>query len=205
MIEFDLCVCDIRALCYLSVKQYRDAVRDCDEALMIDSSNIKALYRRAQAHKELKVRGWSRSLHFCFWFPRRSNQAYVSSVCLEDCRAVDKIKAFPNCWCIPPPGHLSSSVFKTHTHHTPQSSVHLHLSTLCFGGWNSVDNVTATISWINLTQHKYCQSTTFNRHRWLNSAICSAHFNIHPYLDSGSGKSPHNDLKAGVHWTRCTV
>ncbi|XP_039971763.1 mitochondrial import receptor subunit TOM34 [Xiphias gladius] len=43
-----------RALCYLSVKQYRDAVRDCDEALMIDSSSIKALYRRAQAHKELK-------------------------------------------------------------------------------------------------------------------------------------------------------
>ncbi|XP_059186241.1 mitochondrial import receptor subunit TOM34 [Centropristis striata] len=43
-----------RALCYLSVKQYRDAVRDCDEALVIDGSNIKALYRRAQAHKELK-------------------------------------------------------------------------------------------------------------------------------------------------------
>ncbi|KAM4588620.1 mitochondrial import receptor subunit TOM34 [Odontesthes bonariensis] len=43
-----------RALCYLSVKQYRDAVRDCDEALMMDGGNIKALYRRAQAHKELK-------------------------------------------------------------------------------------------------------------------------------------------------------
>lgn len=43
-----------RALCYLSVKQYRDAIRDCDEALVIDGSNVKALYRRAQAHKELK-------------------------------------------------------------------------------------------------------------------------------------------------------
>jgi len=40
------------------VKQYRDAVRDCDEALLMDSGNIKALYRRAQALLELKVRAW---------------------------------------------------------------------------------------------------------------------------------------------------
>lgn len=43
-----------RALCYLSVKQYRDAVKDCDEALSLDGRNVKALYRRAQAHRELK-------------------------------------------------------------------------------------------------------------------------------------------------------
>lgn len=43
-----------RALCFLSVKQYRDAVRDCDEALALDGGNVKALYRRAQAHRELK-------------------------------------------------------------------------------------------------------------------------------------------------------
>lgn len=43
-----------RALCYLSLKMYKDAVRDCEEALRLDSANIKALYRRAQAYKELK-------------------------------------------------------------------------------------------------------------------------------------------------------
>lgn len=53
-----VCVCTCRALCYLSVNQYRDAVRDCDEALMIDGCNIKALYRRAQAHREMKVRSF---------------------------------------------------------------------------------------------------------------------------------------------------
>ncbi|XP_054640757.1 mitochondrial import receptor subunit TOM34 isoform X2 [Dunckerocampus dactyliophorus] len=43
-----------RALCYLSLRQFHDAIRDCDEALNIDGANVKALYRRAQAHKELK-------------------------------------------------------------------------------------------------------------------------------------------------------
>ncbi|NXR08612.1 TOM34 protein, partial [Semnornis frantzii] len=43
-----------RALCYLSLKQYKEAVQDCTEALRLDPKNIKALYRRAQALKELK-------------------------------------------------------------------------------------------------------------------------------------------------------
>ncbi|XP_029358613.1 mitochondrial import receptor subunit TOM34 [Echeneis naucrates] len=43
-----------RALCFLSVKRFSDAIRDCDVALKIDSTNIKALYRRAQAQKELQ-------------------------------------------------------------------------------------------------------------------------------------------------------
>ncbi|KFP26245.1 Mitochondrial import receptor subunit TOM34, partial [Colius striatus] len=43
-----------RALCYLSLKQYKEAVQDCTEALRLDPKNVKALYRRAQALKELK-------------------------------------------------------------------------------------------------------------------------------------------------------
>ncbi|KAL2090650.1 hypothetical protein ACEWY4_012913 [Coilia grayii] len=43
-----------RALCYLSLKRYKDAVKDCSDALALDAANIKALYRRAQANKELK-------------------------------------------------------------------------------------------------------------------------------------------------------
>ncbi|XP_010156933.1 PREDICTED: mitochondrial import receptor subunit TOM34, partial [Eurypyga helias] len=43
-----------RALCFLTLKQYKEAVQDCTEALRLDPKNVKALYRRAQALKELK-------------------------------------------------------------------------------------------------------------------------------------------------------
>ncbi|XP_008014534.1 mitochondrial import receptor subunit TOM34 [Chlorocebus sabaeus] len=43
-----------RALCYLVLKQYTEAVKDCTEALKLDGKNVKAFYRRAQAHKALK-------------------------------------------------------------------------------------------------------------------------------------------------------
>ncbi|NXN22834.1 TOM34 protein, partial [Nycticryphes semicollaris] len=43
-----------RALCYLTLKQYKEAVLDCTEALRLEPKNVKALYRRAQALKELK-------------------------------------------------------------------------------------------------------------------------------------------------------
>ncbi|NWH62940.1 TOM34 protein, partial [Geococcyx californianus] len=43
-----------RALCYLALKEYKEAVQDCTEALKLDPKNVKALYRRAQALKELK-------------------------------------------------------------------------------------------------------------------------------------------------------
>ncbi|NWT17692.1 TOM34 protein, partial [Vireo altiloquus] len=43
-----------RALCYLALKQYKEAAQDCTDALKLDPKNVKALYRRAQALKELK-------------------------------------------------------------------------------------------------------------------------------------------------------
>ncbi|NXN41453.1 TOM34 protein, partial [Rhinoptilus africanus] len=43
-----------RALCYLTLKQYKEAAQDCTEALRLDPKNVKALYRRAQALKGLK-------------------------------------------------------------------------------------------------------------------------------------------------------
>lgn len=43
-----------RALCHLVLKQYKEAVKDCTEALRLDGRNVKAFYRRAQAYKALK-------------------------------------------------------------------------------------------------------------------------------------------------------
>ncbi|XP_008065104.1 mitochondrial import receptor subunit TOM34 [Carlito syrichta] len=43
-----------RALCYLVLKQYKEAVKDCTDALGLDGRNVKAFYRRAQAYKALK-------------------------------------------------------------------------------------------------------------------------------------------------------
>lgn len=38
----------------MALKQYKEAVRDCTEALRLDGKNVKAFYRRAQAYKALK-------------------------------------------------------------------------------------------------------------------------------------------------------
>lgn len=63
-----ICVClACRALCYLALKMLKDAISDCNEALRLDSGNIKALYRRAQAYKELKVRF---QIYESFWYLR---------------------------------------------------------------------------------------------------------------------------------------
>lgn len=43
-----------RALCHLVLKQYKEAEKDCTEALKLDGKNVKAFYRRAQAYKALK-------------------------------------------------------------------------------------------------------------------------------------------------------
>lgn len=45
---------------------YKEAISDCDEALRLDSANIKAFYRRAQANKELKVSLILNKLKFVF-------------------------------------------------------------------------------------------------------------------------------------------
>lgn len=53
LLQWSLCV---RALCHLVLKQYKEAVKDCTEALKLDGKNVKAFYRRAQAYKALKVK-----------------------------------------------------------------------------------------------------------------------------------------------------
>lgn len=45
-----------RALCYLKLCQFEEAKQECDQALRMDGSNVKAHYRRALAHKGLQVR-----------------------------------------------------------------------------------------------------------------------------------------------------
>lgn len=49
-----VCVC--RALCFLKLERFADAKKDCDAALKLEPNNKKAFYRRALAHKGLKVR-----------------------------------------------------------------------------------------------------------------------------------------------------
>ena len=40
-----------RALCYIRLDKPQQAETDCSEALRLDSQNVKALFRRAQAKK----------------------------------------------------------------------------------------------------------------------------------------------------------
>lgn len=42
-----------RALCYINLRRFFEAKRDCDKAINLDPKQIKAYYRRAMALKEL--------------------------------------------------------------------------------------------------------------------------------------------------------
>jgi tetratricopeptide (TPR) repeat protein len=42
-----------RALCFIKLKKYDNAIEDCTKALAMDSKNVKAAWRRGLAYKEL--------------------------------------------------------------------------------------------------------------------------------------------------------
>ncbi len=53
--EWEISAVFSRALCYLKLECFAEAKQDCDFALQNEPNNKKAFYRRALAHKGLKV------------------------------------------------------------------------------------------------------------------------------------------------------
>uniref|UniRef100_A0A060T501 ARAD1C07436p n=1 Tax=Blastobotrys adeninivorans TaxID=409370 RepID=A0A060T501_BLAAD len=51
--EIDAACYNNRAACNLELKNYRRCINDCKQALMLDGSNVKALYRSAKAYKAI--------------------------------------------------------------------------------------------------------------------------------------------------------
>lgn len=47
-------------VCYLNLQRYKECVQACDEAIAVDATNIKALYRRGQA--QLALKNWSQAV-----------------------------------------------------------------------------------------------------------------------------------------------
>ena len=45
-----------RAACCLKTGEYEGVIRDCSQVIEDDFNNVKALFRRGQAHAALKVR-----------------------------------------------------------------------------------------------------------------------------------------------------